>query len=112
MTTTDLDGTFAKIVAIARHRAELTAAAFDYDLIGGMNGRAGTALSATIHDIANEGHPEVTLGASDIARDRAQRADELHTQLIPHIETLVEAARAKRYTGWSSVDSSTVRYAR
>lgn len=111
----DLDQTFARIITNARHIAEMTAAEFDYDIAyGSRNGRASIALGSAIDSAANAGHPQVTEGAHQIAKDRALRASDLHLALRGHITAFIAAAKEKRYLGWSDAARSRghgIRYA-
>lgn len=111
----DLDQTFARIITNARPIAGMTAAEFDYDIAyGSRNGRASMALDSAIWGAANAGHPEVTEGAHQIVKDRDRRAHELHLALRGHITAFIEAAKQKRYLGWSDAARSrghAIRYA-
>lgn len=102
---------FAAIIAAAHRLAGMTAAEFDYDMAYRRTERARMALGSAIYDAANAGHPEVTPGAIDIARDRQRRAEELQAELQPQIEAFIARAKAQSYTGWSGASQGPIRYA-
>jgi hypothetical protein len=104
----------AIVIAAARRRSGLTAAEFDYRLsLGPESGAAAyNALGNAVYDIANEGHPEVTVGAHDVAADRSRRASALHAALAADVAELVADAKAQAYTGWSVASRGPIRYAR
>lgn len=55
-------------------------------------------LAAVVHQVANEAHPHQP-GDAD---ERQARADALMQELLPEVEQMVTAAKARKYTGWSA----------
>lgn len=97
---------FAAIVSTARRRADMTAAEFDYSLFA-QDGKALAALQDAVYALANRGHDPV----DDETQNRQARAEALRTEVQAQIDAMIDAAKAKRYTGWSDASGGPVRYA-
>lgn len=89
---------FAALIASARQIAGLTEAQFNYELQSGPRNNA--ALDA--YDMA----------LNSTANGDPVKREALREQHVAELRAMIDAAKAKQYSGWSNASSGPVRYAR